>query len=178
MVVQESSLNEKIAALIEPSLTDIGFELIRVRVSGGSEHATLQLMAERPDGTISVEDCAQISRTVSAILDVEDPISSHYVLEVSSPGLARPLVKRKDFDRFKGRVAKIELRQAMDGRKRFKGVLDGMEGDFVMVAEEDDDNDDGEPMVWGLPFSQISEARLVVTDDMFKDELQDDKAHG
>ena len=148
----------RIDSLIEPSLVDMGYELVRVRLSG-SEQRTLQIMAERADnGDMTVEDCASISRAVSAILDVEDPIRGAYSLEVSSPGIDRPLTREKDFSRFTGHVARIELRQLIDGRKRYNGRLLGVEADMVRLATDHGDVE--------LPFKEISAAKLVLTDEL------------
>ncbi|TNE59378.1 MAG: ribosome maturation factor RimP [Alphaproteobacteria bacterium] len=158
-------MEEQIAHIIEPVLADLGFDLVQVRLMG-TQPKTLQIMAERPDGTISIDDCADISRALSAVLDVEDPIPGEYNLEVSSPGIARPLVRARDFERFAGHVAKIELKDPIEGRRRFKGTLDGMEEDHVLIAVEGDVDENGNEMVYGLPLSQIAEARLVMTDEL------------
>ncbi|WP_114392158.1 ribosome maturation factor RimP [Oleisolibacter albus] len=127
---------ERVSQIVGPSVEAMGYELVRVQVSGGMR-PTLQLMAERADGAaMTVDDCADISRAVSALLDVEDPIASAYVLEVSSPGIDRPLTRLKDFERFKGFEARIETTVVLEGRKRFKGVLYGVEGENVLVVLE------------------------------------------
>ncbi|RJF89559.1 ribosome maturation factor RimP [Oleomonas cavernae] len=156
-------LTARIAALIEPSLLSMGFLLVRVRF-GGARRPTLQIMAERPDGTMSVEDCAEVSRAVSAILDVEDPITSEYVLEVSSPGIDRPLMKLEDYRRFGGYEAKIETVLPVEGRKRYRGRIRGVEGEDILVEV------DG--TLYRLPFSLIGEARLVLTDDLIEASLK------
>ena len=166
-----AGLDQKLKDLIEPELDALGYELIRVRISGGT-NINVQIMAEKPDRTMDVEDCAKVSRVVSELFDEKDPITENYTLEVSSPGIARPLVRQKDFEEFAGMVVKIELKDAMDGRKRFRGVLDGMEDGHVMVAVEGDKNDDGDDMVWGLPFEEIAEARLVMTDELIAAQTQ------
>ncbi len=149
---------QRIEKLIEPALTAMGFAVVRVRLSGGTR-PTLQIMAERSDETgMTVDDCAAISHTVSAILDVEDPISGPYMLEVSSPGIDRPLVRRRDFQRFAGFEAKIEMHGAVGGRRRFRGRLAGLDGDAVRLATEDGD------VV--LPLAGIQQAKLVLTDDL------------
>ena len=150
------SLTDNIADMIGPSIEALGYELVRVTLAG-STRKVLQIMAEPQDGRImSVEDCARVSRAVSAILDVEDPISGAYSLEVSSPGIDRPLTRPKDYDRFKGHEAKIETHEPVEGRKRFKGVLKGVEGDAVKI--------DSEGAVVALPLNQIAKAKLVLTD--------------
>lgn len=150
------SLTDNIADLIGPSVEALGYELVRVTLAG-SQRKVLQIMAEPQDGRImSVEDCARVSRAISAILDVEDPISGAYSLEVSSPGIDRPLTRPKDYDRFKGHEAKIETHEPVEGRKRFKGILKGVEGDAVKI--------DSEGAELALPFNQIAKAKLVLTD--------------
>jgi ribosome maturation factor RimP len=148
----------QIEDLIEPSLRDMGFELVRVMLRG-RERPTLEVMAERLDRSpMRVEDCAEISRAVSALLDVEDPLPGSYVLEVTSPGLDRPLVKPDDYVRFAGYEARIETVAPIDGRRRFKGRLGGLEGDGVRLEVE------GAPVA--LPLSAIKKAKLVLTDDL------------
>jgi ribosome maturation factor RimP len=150
---------DRIAGLIEPSLDAMGYRLVRVQMSGG-RRPTLQVMAERRDDVaMTVDDCADISRAVSAILDVADPIPGTYSLEVSSPGIDRPLVRREDFDRFAGHEARVELAQPIDGRRRFKGRLLGRDGDAVRMTVEDG----GEV---ALPFPAIAKAKLVLTDEL------------
>ncbi|WP_268967291.1 ribosome maturation factor RimP [Zavarzinia marina] len=156
-------LTDRIATMIEPSLLAMGFLLVRVRF-GGAKRPVLQIMAERPDGTMTVEDCAEVSRAVSALLDVEDPISGEYVLEVSSPGLDRPLVKLDDYRRFAGYEAKIETVMPVEGRKRYRGRLIGTDGEDVLVTVDGQDH--------RLPFPLIGEARLVLTDDLIEASLK------
>ena len=150
-------LNEKIAAMIGPSIESMGYDLVRVMFTGGKK-AVLQIMAERSDrAQMTVEDCASISRAVSLIVDVEDPISGEYNLEVSSPGIDRPLVRPEDYDRFAGFEAKIELEVAVNGQKRFRGEVLGAEnGDTVVIDKA------GERM--SFPFASIRTAKLVLTD--------------
>jgi ribosome maturation factor RimP len=148
----------RIQDLIEPTINDMGFEIVRVQVSGG-QTMKVQIMAEPLDGTdMTVEACAKISRAVSAVMDVEDPIADAYTLEVSSPGIDRPLVRLKDFDRFKGFEAKIELLQVVDGRRKFSGRLVGTEDENIQVDTH------GETI--SVPFSGIAKAKLIVTDEM------------
>jgi len=154
----QHDVTDKIAELVTPSLEASGFELVRVMLTGG-DRPTLQIMADRADETpISVDDCADISRVVSAILDVEDPIKGAYTLEVSSPGIDRPLVRRKDFERFAGFEAKLETAAPIEGRKRFRGRLLGVEGDDVHLALET-----GEAVI---PLAAIDRAKLVMTDEL------------
>jgi len=151
-------INE-IARLIEPSLDAMGYRIVRVALTGGTTRPTLQVMAERRDDTaMTVDDCALISRSVSALLDVADPIAGAYMLEVSSPGIDRPLVRPEDYDRFAGFEARIELNAPHGGRKRFRGRLLGRDGDEVRLAGED-----GEAR---LPLAAIARAKLVLTDDL------------
>jgi ribosome maturation factor RimP len=149
-----------IASIIEPSLEAMGYRLVRIAFLG-ARRATLQIMAERFDGAaMTVDDCTEISRSVSALLDVADPIDGAYMLEVSSPGLDRPLTRPEDYDRFAGFEARVELTQPLDGRKRFRGRLLGRAGDYVRLNAEV-----GEV---SLPFADIAKAKLVITDDLLK----------
>ena len=149
---------QAVRALIAPSLADIGYEVVRV-MTIGAEHGTLQIMAERlEEDKMTVEDCASISRTVSAIFDVEDPIIGAYTLEVSSPGLDRPLVRKKDFERYSGLEAKIELHQALNGKRRYSGMLAGYADGVVTIVTENG--------VTNLPFEEIDKAKLIITDDL------------
>ena len=151
-------LIERIETLIEPAMNDMGFELVRVRMTG-SQRKTLEITADRLDGSaMNVDHCADISRAVSAILDVDDPISEAYVLEVGSPGIDRPLTKIPHFERFAGFEAKVELKQMLDGRKRFSGKLLGVEGTDIRLEQ------DGETVA--LPFADIRTAKLILTDDL------------
>jgi len=150
----------RIEQIIAPSVEAMGYEVVRVLLLGG-QRPTLQIMAERTDGApMTVEDCADISRSVSALLDVEDPIAGAYTLEVSSPGLDRPLTRFKDFERFAGFTAKLETRLAVDGRKRFKGTLKGTEGEDVLL-----DTDVGPARV---AFDNVLRAKLVITDELLR----------
>jgi ribosome maturation factor RimP len=149
----------EIARIIEPSLEAMGYRLVRLMQTGGLKRPTLQVMAERLDeAPMTVEDCAQISRSVSALLDIADPIAGAYLLEVSSPGIDRPLVRPEDYDRFAGFDARIELHDPLDGRKRFKGKLLGRAGEEVRLVAES-----GEVR---LPLAAIARAKLILTDDL------------
>ncbi len=153
-----SKLTQRIAAIVAPSIEAGGFELVRVKLTGG-EPQTLQIMAERIDGgQMTAAHCAEISRSVSALLDVEDPIASAYTLEVSSPGIDRPLVREKDFERFAGYEARLETTAPIDGRRRFRGRLDGIGEAGVRIAV------DGITAV--VPFEMIDRAKLVMTDEL------------
>lgn len=148
-----------VAQLIEPSLESMGYELVRVQINGGASDMCLQIMAERRDRVeMNVEDCASISRNISTILDVEDPISDAYTLEVSSPGMDRPLVRLEDFTRFAGFEARIDTRTAIVDRKRFRGMLEGADGETVLIEV------DGE--TYEIPFGDILRAKLVLTDEL------------
>jgi ribosome maturation factor RimP len=166
--VSETGLAAEIAGLAEPVLADLGFRLVRVVVSGRNG-ATVQIMAERPEGTITVEECAEISRRLSPVLDVHDPMKGQYTLEVSSPGIDRPLVRPSDFDAWAGYEAKIEMKELISGRKRFRGVLEGIEGEEVRIEVELDQL--GRQII-GLPLGLIDEARLVLTDELIRETLR------
>lgn len=172
-IVVETGLDARIAAIVEPVVEGLGYRLVRVKTSRRNG-LTLQIMAERPDGTMTVADCEAISRDVSPALDVDDPIAEAYHLEVSSPGIDRPLVRRSDFARWSGHVAKIELAVPVEGRRRFRGTLLGIEGDDVGVKIEDAPQD--APDRFRLPLSAIGEAKLVLTDDLIEDTLRQTKA--
>ena len=154
------TLVEQIEAAITPSLTGMGFELVQVKLMDGKHQQTLQIMAQRPDGTISLDDCADISRQISAVLDVEDFISAAYRLEVSSPGIDRPLVKLSDYTKYLGHTAKTETVLPIDGRKRYTGVLKAVEGENIILTVDGRDHT--------LPFADIQTAKLVLTDALIK----------
>jgi ribosome maturation factor RimP len=153
----------RVAKLIEPVLEGLGFRLVRVKMSG----ATLQIMAERPDGSFTIDDCEQASRAISPMLDVEDFISSRYFLEMSSPGIDRPLVRKEDFERWAGHEAKIEMAVPQAGRKRFRGVLEGIADGEVRLFI---DNPEGgsEKLLIGVPFAEIAEAKLTLTNALIE----------
>jgi ribosome maturation factor RimP len=168
-LVSENGVAARVASIIEPVVENLGFRLVRVRVTG-TNGCTVQIMAERPDGTMTVEDCETVSRAVSPALDVDDPIGRAYYLEVSSPGIDRPLVRASDFDRWAGHEAKIEMAVPLDGRKRFRGFIRGVEGEAVAV--ELPDVKDGEERTVRLPLSDLGEARLVLTDELVRESLR------
>jgi len=168
-LIAKTAIDRRMAEIITPVIEDMGFELVRVRLKGGKTH-TLQIMAERPQGGIEVDDCAEISNAVSAVLDVEDPITDAYTLEVSSPGIDRPLTRLKDFKEFEGYDAKVETNELIDGRKRFSGVLAGIEGEEVLI-----NMDEG---TIGLKFDWLSDAKLVLTDELINRMLKARKAAG
>lgn len=165
--IGETGVAADVAALVEPALEDLGFRLVRVTVSGRNG-TTVQIMAERPDGTITVEDCADISRQLSPLLDAHDPIAGHYALEISSPGIDRVLARPSDFDAWAGHEARIEMKELVAGRKRFRGVLKGLAGNQVRV---DVPPDQGGPEM-SLPVDGIAEARLVLTDELIRETLR------
>ncbi|MFN3584398.1 ribosome maturation factor RimP [Phenylobacterium sp.] len=153
----------KLLEMLDPVAEAVGYEIVRLRLMGGERNQRrLQIMAERPDGDMNVEDCARLSRAVSEVLDAADPISGEYTLEVSSPGVDRPLTRLKDFDTYEGYEARLELDRLAEGRKRFRGVLAGVEGDQVAIDLE------GEEETALVPFAWIVEAKLVLTDELMK----------
>jgi ribosome maturation factor RimP len=168
-LIAKSAIDRRLAAIVAPTIEGLGYELVRLRLMGG-KRATLQIMAERPEGGIEVDDCARISRAVSAVLDVEDPISGEYVLEVSSPGIDRPLTRLKDFERYAGYEAKLETDELIDGRRRFKGVLAGVEDGEVLIEIPEG--------TIGLQFDWLSDAKLVLTDELIAESLAARKAQG
>jgi len=171
--LRETGTAGQIADLIEPVLEDLGFRLVRVRIMGRDTQQTLQVMAERPDGTISIDDCAEISRQLSPILDVSDPIASKYELEVSSPGIDRPLARPSDFEEWAGFEAKVELNELLDGRKRFRGRVEGYDDGELRLEV---DLDQVGRHVLGLPLEMIAEARLVLDDELVRESLRRSKA--
>lgn len=148
--------------LLDPVAEAAGYEIVRLRLMAGKAQRRLQVMAETPDGEMVVEDCARLSRAISAVLDAADPISGEYVLEVSSPGVDRPLTRLKDFETYEGFEARLELDRLAEGRKRFKGVLAGVDGDNVALDLE------GEDHTALIPFAWILDAKLVLTDELMK----------
>jgi ribosome maturation factor RimP len=172
-LVGEQGLAARVAAIAEPLLEDLGYRLVRARVSGLAG-CTVQIMAERPDGTMTIEDCETVSRALSPVLDVEDPISHPYRLEISSPGIDRPLVRRSDFSRYAGHVVKVEMAAPIDGRRRFRGVLLGVEGDAAHIRREDAAG--GEPADVLLAIADMAEAKLVLTDALVAESLKRGKA--
>jgi ribosome maturation factor RimP len=165
--IVESGAAARVAELIEPALSGRGYRLVRVAVSG-QEGKTLQVMAERADGTMTVDDCEVISKEISPLLDVHDPIAGAYRLEVSSPGIDRPLVRPSDFEDWSGHEAKIEVKELIDGRRRFRGMLEGFEDGEVRI--EVDLGAAGKSII-GIPMGLIAEARLVLTDELIREAL-------
>lgn len=166
-LIAKTAIDRRLAEIVTPAIEGMGFELVRIRLMGGNTK-TLQIMADRPDGGIDVDDCGRISTAVSAILDVEDPIEDHYTLEVSSPGIDRPLTRLKDFDAWDGYEARIETSEMIDGRKRFKGFLRGTDSDEVLIEIEEG--------TIGLKFDWLADAKLVLTDDLIAEMLRQKKA--
>lgn len=171
-IVRDSGIDARIAAIVEPVLEDMGFRLVRVRLTS-QNGMTLQIMAERPDGTMTVEDCEEVSRALSPVLDVEDPVDKAYHLEVSSPGIDRPLVRRSDFETAIGHLAKLETTVLVAGRKRFRGLISAV-GEKNVTIERDQVADEAERVV-DIAFDAIGEARLVLTDELIREALRKDK---
>ncbi len=172
-LIAKTAIDRRLADIVTPVIEGLGFELVRIRLMGGRTRI-LQIMADRPDGGIEVDDCAAISTAVSAVLDVEDPIEENYVLEVSSPGIDRPLTRLKDFDMWVDYEARIETTELIDGRRRFKGMLQGTEGDEVLIEIEEG----GQPLTIGLKFDWLSDAKLILTDELIAEMLRQRKASG
>lgn len=166
--IRETGLAAEIAALAEPVLESLGFRLVLTRIMGGQE-PIVEIMAERPDGTMSIEDCKIVSHNLSPVLDVHDPLPSAYRLQISSPGVDRPLVRPSDFDQWAGYEAKIELKELIGGRRRFRGLLEGLEDGEVRI--EVDLGKDGQQTL-GLPLSLVGEARLVLTEALVRESLR------
>ena len=165
--IVEQGLAAQFAAVVEPAIIDLGFRLVRVMISG-KEGKTVQIMAERPDGTITIDDCEAISKQVSPLLDVNEELAGAYRLEVSSPGIDRPLVRPSDFEDWAGYEAKIELKEPVDNRRRFKGSLEGYENGEVLM--ECDVEGVGRKLL-GFPVHLVSDAKLVLTDDLIREAL-------
>jgi ribosome maturation factor RimP len=165
---------DHISARIAPIAEQLGYEVVRVRMTGGQSRPTLQIMAERPDRTMNVDDCAKLSRAISDAFEAEDPFDSEYVLEVSSPGIDRPLTRPKDYADHAGHAAKFELKTPMDGRKRFRGTLRGLDGDIIAIDAEATHTQPAQAMQ--VPLHNVAEARLVLTNDLIAADLKRRKA--
>jgi ribosome maturation factor RimP len=172
-LIVEQGVAARLAAIVEPVLESLGFRLVRVRISGLSG-CTLQIMAERPDGSMTIDDCERVSRALSPVLDVADPLENAYRLEISSPGIDRPLARRSDFERFAGHLIKVEMAIAAHGRRRFRGMLLGQQGDAARIRR--DDVAAGEAGDVLLPIADMAEARLVLTDALVAESLRRGKA--
>ncbi len=168
-LIAKTAIDRRLADIVGPVIEGMGFELVRIRLMGGKTRI-LQIMADKPDGGIDVDDCGQISTAVSAVLDVEDPVEDNYILEVSSPGIDRPLTRLKDFDVWAGWEVRIETTELIDGRRRFKGTLAGIEDDEVLVNVEEG--------TIGLKFDWLSDAKLLLTDELISEMLRQRKASG
>ncbi|SCB50689.1 ribosome maturation factor RimP [Rhizobium multihospitium] len=171
-LIVETGLDQRVAAIIEPVLVGMGFRLVRVRLLN-LNGLTLQIMTERNDGTMTVEDCEEVSTAISPVLDVEDPIDKAYHLEVSSPGIDRPMVRKSDFQRWIGHIVKCETSILVDNRKRFRGKIAAVDNDGFTI-ERDQVAYGEEPKVT-IPFSTLAEAKLILTDDLIRDALRADK---
>lgn len=165
-LIAKTAVDQKLAEIVGPIADSLGMSLVRLRLMGG-KRATLQIMAERADGAMNVDDCANLSRAVSAVLDVEDPIDGEYTLEVSSPGIDRPLTRLDDFERWADWEAKVETAEMIDGRRRFKGILRGIENDEVLIEIVEG--------TVGLRFEWLTDARLVLTDALIAESLKSRK---
>lgn len=169
-MIAKTGMDHRLAEIVQPVIEDMGFELVRLRLMSGAT-PTLQIMAERPEGGIEVDECAQISTAVSALLDVEDPLIDAYTLEVSSPGIDRPLTRLKDFDTYEGYEAKLETTELIDGRKRFRGILAGIEDNAVLVNLDESDTG-SDPVTIGLEFEWLADAKLIMTDELIREMLK------
>ena len=172
-LIEEHGIAAGVARIVEPVLGDLGYRLVRVKVSAVNG-CTVQIMAEKPDGSMSVDDCETVSRGISPALDLDDPVGKAYYLEISSPGIDRPVVRRGDFERWAGYEAKVDMKIVTEGRKRFRGILRGVEGSAAVI-ERLDARPDEEARVL-LPLVDLSDARLVLTDDLIRESLRRGKA--
>ena len=168
-LIAKAAMDKRIYETLNPAVEGMGFEIVRLRLMGGNT-PLLQIMVQKPDGTMEVDGCAEISTAVSALMDVEDPIIEAYTLEISSPGIDRPLTRMKDFDQWEGFEAKIETEELIDGRRRFKGILAGVEGDEILITIAEG--------TIGLKFEWLSDAKLVLTDELIRDVLRGRKDAG
>ncbi len=170
-LVSETGVAARVAQIVEGPIEGLGFRLVRVKISN-TNGCTVQIMAERPDGTMGVDECETVSRAISPILDLEDPVGGTYYLEISSPGIDRPLVRVSDFERWAGYEAKVELAVPMDGRKRFRGILGVPSADGATVPIDLPDVKPGLPSRIDLPLRDLGEAHLVLTDDLIRESLR------
>jgi ribosome maturation factor RimP len=174
-LIRETGVAARVAHIVGPVLDGLGFRLVRVKVTA-QNGCTVQIMAERPDGTMNVEDCETASKAISPVLDVEDPVERAYYLEMSSPGIDRPLVRLEDFTRWAGHTAKIDMEELIYGRKKFRGTLLGLDGANARL--ERDDVKEGEDKIVLLPVANMGEARLVLTDALIEETLRRAKQDG
>jgi ribosome maturation factor RimP len=170
-LVSESGVAARVVQVIEGAVEGLGFRLVRVKVTSGG-NATVQIMVERPDGTCAIEDCEAVSRTISPLLDLDDPVGGAYNLEISSPGIDRPLVRVSDFARWAGYEAKVELARPLDGRKRFRGIIGEPDADARTVPIDLPDVKEGLPSRIVLPLADLAEAHLVLTDELIRESLR------
>ena len=168
-LVAKAAIDRKLALIIAPIIEGLGYELVRLRFMAGHT-PTLQIMADKPDGGIEVDDCSKISHNISAVLDVEDPIEEEYTLEVSSPGIDRPLTRLKDFETWAGYEVKLETAELIEGRKRFKGVLHGVQDGEILIEIPEG--------TVGLQFDWLVDAKLVLTDELIAEMLKARKDKG
>ncbi|KPB01992.1 ribosome maturation factor RimP [Ahrensia marina] len=172
-LITETGVDARIASIVEPVINGAGYVLCRVRLSG-LNGLTLQIMVERPDGTMTVSDCEEVSRMLSPLLDVEDPVERQYYLEVSTPGIDRPLVRKSDFKKWSGHIVKLETSRMVENRKRFRGnITEVTDAAFTLVPDK---ATYGENSAVVIPFDAISDARLILTDELIRDSLKADKA--
>ena len=172
-LIAKTAIDRRLADIVGPVIEGMGFELVRIRLMGGKTRI-LQIMADKADGGIDVDDCGEISTAVSLVLDVEDPVEDNYILEVSSPGIDRPLTRLKDFDVWQGWEARVETTELIDGRRRFKGTLAGTEADEVLIEIEES----GELLTVGLKFEWLSDAKLILTEELITEMLRQRKVSG
>lgn len=172
-LITETGIDARVADIIEPTIVEMGYQLVRVKLSS-QNGLTLQIMAERPDGIMTVNDCEKLSMAISPVLDVEDPIDKAYHLEVSSPGIDRPMVRKSDFTKWTGHIVKFETSVMVEGRKRFRGTIKSVSEDAFVLDREAAGKDE-DPLV-SIPFNTLSEARLILTDELIRDALKADKA--
>ncbi|MBJ2151148.1 ribosome maturation factor RimP [Paracoccus sp. IB05] len=172
-LIAKTAIDRRLAEIATPVIEGLGYELVRIRLMGGQGRIqrTLQIMADRPEGGIGVEDCSKISTAVSAVFDVEDPIEENYVLEVSSPGIDRPLTREKDFEAWAGWEARIETTELIEGQRRFKGELKGVEDGEILIEIEQH----GQLVIIGLQFDWLADAKLVLTDELIAEMLRQRK---
>jgi ribosome maturation factor RimP len=168
-LIAEPGVSARVASVVEPVIEGLGYRLVRVRVTG-SDGCTVQVMAERADGTMTIDDCEICSRALSPVLDANEPVDRAYRLELSSPGIDRPLVRQSDFVRYANNLVKVEMAVAVEGRKRFRGQLLGAEGNLARIRR--DDVSAGEPADIMLPIEDMAEAKLVLTDALIAESLR------
>ncbi len=172
-LVVEPGVGARVATVAAPVLEGMGYRLVRIKVSGDAG-CTVQIMAERPEGTMQIEDCEAISKALSPVMDIADPVQRAYRLEISSPGIDRPLVRRTDFERYAGHLVRVEMAVAHDGRKRFRGKLDAVEGNGIRIARDDVRGDKDATVL--LAMEDISDARLILTDELIAESMRRGKS--